>query len=293
MQQHSHKKSLATVRQCLIILFLCFVSNTLWAHEDHVDVSSCAQYLGNEGILVSHGDTKVLFDAFYADSYGQYALVKSETRKKLLAGEAPFDGVSALFVSHVHGDHFSVEPTIAYLKAHPEVTLYASQQVVSKIQLAGGVPEKQLYAFRLNRGDTAQSAKLGELVIDVVRIPHAGWPQRADIENLAFRVSIDGALTILHLGDADPNEEHFSPYREHWDAKILDTAFPPYWFFGDESGRRILNDHLKAQQAIGIHVPEAAEGDGDSWRQRFNADLFTDRGEIRMLGQSHCSDEDH
>ena len=40
-----------------------------WAHD------SQALYLGNEGVLITHGDDKVLFDAFYAEAHGLYVLV--------------------------------------------------------------------------------------------------------------------------------------------------------------------------------------------------------------------------
>ena len=270
---------------CLLML----LGQQALAHETLSEDSACARYLGNEGVLVSYGKTKVLFDAFYSDSYGQYALIKDETRQQIMQGIAPFDDVEALFVSHVHGDHFSAEPTLEYLNAHPNVKLYASQQVISHLQQAGDVNEKQLQSFTLNRGDPAQSLTVGDLSIDAVRIPHSGWPdRRVDIENIAFRVSLDNGLTVMHLGDADPNTAHFEPYREHWDSKVLNTAFPPYWFFDVARGREILEDYLKAQQSIGIHVPEAAEGRGDEWREKLQGDLFTDRGEIRSLGGRDC-----
>ena len=93
------------------------------------DVSAEATYLGNEGVLVVRGDTKVLFDAFYTNSYGQYTLVPDEIADAILAGNPPYDGITAIFVSHVHGDHFSAEPAVAYLQAHPGVQLYGTNQV--------------------------------------------------------------------------------------------------------------------------------------------------------------------
>lgn len=275
---------------CLIAALLALTAAApLWAHGDAANgADQCAHYLGNEGIMVSDGKNKILFDAFYADSYGQYALVPEVTRRALISGEAPFDGVTALFVSHVHGDHFSPEPTLAFLQAQPKVVLYASGQVIDALKAAGSVPEQQLRAFDLAVGDEAQSIEVGGLAVEVVRIPHAGGEGRKNIENLAFRVTLNEELTVLHMGDADPNDTYFAPHQAHWDARKLDTAFPPYWFYGSADGQKILKQRLKPGQTIGIHVPIAAKGNGDAWRTKHGGDLFTDPGEIRALSSGHC-----
>ena len=65
-------------------------------------------YLANEGVMVSRGDTRILFDPLFNESFGQYQLVPDTMRAAILAGEAPFDGIDAVFISHYHDDHFSV-----------------------------------------------------------------------------------------------------------------------------------------------------------------------------------------
>ncbi|MEO1028581.1 MAG: MBL fold metallo-hydrolase [Pseudomonadota bacterium] len=252
---------------------------------------ACAQYLGNEAVVISAGETKILFDAFYTNSYGQYALVPDQLQQALLAGTPPFDGVDAVFVSHIHGDHFTVEPTLDYLRAHPDVVLYASKQVVDVIVQTSADKSiaDRLVAFDLQAGDPAQTAELKGISIDVVRIPHAGGAGRANIENLAFRVSLDEAITVMHMGDADPDDRHFAPHQDHWDSKTLDVAMPPYWFFGSPAGRSIIEGRLKPTHAIGVHVPIAAADDAAGWKARANADLFTTPGEMREFGESRCT----
>ena len=74
-------------------------------------VSPCAlaqttlRYLGNEGVMVSQGDTRVLFDPLFNNSFGQYQLVPDNVRESIFAGAPPFDGVDAGFISHHHDDH--------------------------------------------------------------------------------------------------------------------------------------------------------------------------------------------
>ena len=73
-----------------------------------------ARYLGNEGVMVTRGATKILFDAFYAESFGgQYHLVPTAIETAMLRGAAPFDGIDAVFITHIHPDHFNSRKTIA------------------------------------------------------------------------------------------------------------------------------------------------------------------------------------
>ena len=50
--------------QCLLLI----VSSATAVSQEH----STVQYLANEGLMVTHGDTKVLFDPLYDNSYGRY-----------------------------------------------------------------------------------------------------------------------------------------------------------------------------------------------------------------------------
>ena len=45
-----------------------------------------------------------------------------------------------------------------------------------------------------------------------------------------------------------------------------------------------MSDIIKADQTVGIHVPKAAAGNGDEWREKHGGDLFTDPGEKRAIG---------
>lgn len=265
-----------------VILFVTIATHQTVAH----DVDSSARYLGNEGVLVVHDDLKILFDAFYTDSHGQYVLVDPGTQKAIKAGQKPYDGIDAVFVSHAHGDHFSVEPTLDYLAAHPAVCLFVPEQVADLLRAElphDDLRLKQIFSFDVAPGDAAQKHRMGKLLIEAVNVPHSGGKRMAGISNLVFRVTLGDWPTVMHMGDAGPDEAYFASLQSHWDARSTDLALPPYWFFLDSSGVVILDSMIKPRQSVGIHVPAEAIGHGAAWRKRAGGDLFTDPGEWRSI----------
>ena len=101
------------------LAFLILIMEGVQAHE------STAHYLANEGLMVEHGDTKILFDPLFRNDYGQYMLLPEELEEALFAGTAPFDSIDAVFVSHHHGDHFSPADMVRLLRDQSGIRLYA------------------------------------------------------------------------------------------------------------------------------------------------------------------------
>ena len=155
-----------------------------------------AFYMANEAVMVTDGDTKVLFDPLYPESYGQYLLVPEAMREALFAGYEPFDGVDAIFVSHFHGDHFSAEDMLRLLIAQPDIILYAPQQAVLAMRSIAD-PEQELVFDRVNGVDLEyQDApvilSMDKLKVEAVRIPHSGWPTgRLNVQNIVWRVTLN------------------------------------------------------------------------------------------------------
>lgn len=244
-----------------------------------------ATYLGNEGVLVSRGDTKILFDAFYADGHGQYLLVPDDMANAMLKGEPPYDGVDAIFVSHVHGDHFSPAPALAYLRAQDNVVLYASVQI-REAMLASGVDKDdpalaRVKTFDLEPDIEPVSFSVGDLNISAAAVPHSGF--LPDIQNFVWRVTLDDRTTVTHLGDAHPSVADFDRHADYFKERKSNMAFPPYWFLTSENGRTILKTYIQADHVVGVHVPASAAGRGDETRAEIGGDVFTDPGESREI----------
>lgn len=255
------------------------------------DDSTRATYLANEGVMLTRGDTSVLFDPLFDNGFGQYRMLPEAMQAALFAGTAPFEGIDAVFVSHAHGDHFAADLMLDYLRAQPSVRLYAPMQAVLSMRQTANDADSALFdrvtGLALQVGDAGARLQLDGIDIDAVRIPHSGWPDRmTDIENIAFRVTLGDDVSVVHLGDAVVSDEHFGQQREFWEQRDNTLALPPYWFFLSAEGRDILASDLDAGRSIGIHVPESVPQEaGDRPEELRDFDLFTEPGEERTLNR--------
>ena len=225
-----------------VFTILAFSGISIFASEEKL-TSPIAQYLANEGLMVTHNQTKILFDPLFRNNYGQYLLLPESMEAALFAGEPPFDGVDAIFISHHHGDHFSPADILRLLKSQTGIHLYAPSQAVDGLKEVAGADDSGVFEritpVNLEYKDAPVSMNMDGLLIEAVRIPHAGWPTgRLDVANISWRVTLDETTTVVHMGDADPNDVHFAHDADYWNKAQVDMAFPPYWFFWFNIWRR-------------------------------------------------------
>ena len=104
-----------------------------------------------------------------------------------------------------------------------------------------------------------------------------------EVQNIAFRVTLDESITALHLGDADTKDAHFQQHDRYWKHPIH-VAFPPYWYFSSTNGRYVLENRLKPDHSIGIHVPAGMPDNPEDRPEEYRGfDLFTVPGETRTI----------
>ncbi|MEZ5470649.1 MAG: MBL fold metallo-hydrolase [Marinicella sp.] len=266
-----------------VIIFLAIAFNVISAKaHDNTE----AIYLGNEAVMVSSGSSKIIFDPLFHNDFNIYQKVPQPILDKLFANEAPYDNLDAIFISHAHGDHFAADLIFRYLLSFPQVQLFGPTQAIDQIKDLDQAKKlsKQLHPITLAYKDPAKKLEMKNLYIDVVRIPHSGWPNnRADVSNLLYRVTLDDSVTVIHMGDADPNDVHFYPYDDLWKSRQTDISFPPYWFYMSAFGPGIIENGLNTRESIGIHVPvEVPEALTNSGKQ-----YFSKPGEKKVLAHKH------
>lgn len=270
-----------------MVLLLVLTAGVVVADTNGHD--AVAQYMANEGLMVVQGDTKVVFDPLFRNAYGQYQLLPKPMEEALFAGKPPFDGIDAVFISHYHGDHFSPLDILRLLKQQQGFHLFAPSQAVKGLQGVAAEEDGPLFdrvtAVDLAYKDAPLTFKLEGLEIGAVRIPHSGWPtSRLEVENISWRVTLNEKTTILHMGDADPNHVHFARDAAYWDAIRTHMAFPPYWFFTSTFGPGVLENHVKADHNVGVHVPVTISKTPSLRPLELQGhDLFTTPGEQRVI----------
>ena len=274
----------------IIFKFIAFIGvittvfGSGFAH-DPAHKSGEARYIANEGVMVTQttadGVVKILFDPLPLSGFGTYPDVPAKDKAAIMAGTAPYDGITAVFISHAHRDHFSAADMNAYLAAQADVKLFAPEQAVrmmlSEESWQEGFKER-VAPIRLEFNQTMRPVTVGPLKVDAARIPHSGWPGRADIENIVFRVTLGDNITVAHMGDADIDPAHYTTFKSHWDTKDTDLAFPPYWIYLDPDGDEVL-EIMNARDSVGIHVPIKIPAD----LKASGADFFSLSGETRTI----------
>ena len=256
-------------------------------HSHHAD--SSAEFIAHSAVMVESGSTKILFDPIFDKDYGSFQLVAEETKSLLMAGQPPFDGVDAVFVSHAHGDHFAAGIMIEYLTANSEVQLFAPVQALTQMQKQASWDEALM--ARIHAKPLELNTSLEERFdfdgtpVDVtrLRLPHAGGARQAKIENIVFRVNLNADATVMHLGDADPDEDGLSAHSAVFHKTASDMAFVPFWFVGTANDASV-NDLLNAKHVVGVHVPK----DVPETLVKSGADYFSIPGEKRdFSGHEH------
>ena len=209
-----NKSQLGLIKLFLIGFALSSLTS-LNAHQldrKHVGqiLQSEARYLGNEGVMVSHvldnrkvevlthtssdnrDRIKILFDPFFKSSFGIYTLVPDSIKQAIEKGSPPYDNIDLVFVSHAHADHFDADSLVKFLKRNPNAKVVAPSQAISAIvaNKLGAEISKQLVEVKLKVGDKPLMFEFDGVNVNAFRIPHAGWPQRANIENIVYRVTL-------------------------------------------------------------------------------------------------------
>lgn len=277
-----HRRGIAMKKSILSLLIIIACGTT------HAQSNSRIQYLANEGVMVTHEQTKILIDPLFDNGFGRYQMVPEEVRAAIFAGDAPFDGVDAVFVSHFHGDHFSAEDMLRLLRAQTGTRLYAPAQAVAALREISGADDAPVFdrvtGLDLGYGEQPVRIDTENLLVEAVHIPHSGWPTaRTDVQNLAFRITLNNNSTVLHMGDADARIVHFAADEQYWEERPIDLALPPYWFFASDDGVEILEDRMDVRHAIGIHVPDSFSNQANVPDELVGVDLFTLPGEGRRF----------
>ncbi|MEM7781174.1 MAG: MBL fold metallo-hydrolase [Pseudomonadota bacterium] len=222
----------------------------------------------NAGIVTEMGGgqqgfVKFLFDPLYDEHYGTLEVLTPEMIEAIVSGAPPYDGVAAVFITHAHGDHLSEKHTIRLMEAQPDVLLIAPEQVFEALRKEPGWREsfeERSTSIALTNGKASAPFVIAGATVEAFQSPHNGWPERhTHIDNLTFRVAFPAGegrtARIMHMGDADPDPQHFAELEGFLKASRTGLAVVPFWQYREEEFDALLDVTFNAQKAVAVHVP--------------------------------------
>lgn len=214
------------------------------------------ELLANAGVRIDStaesGEKRtILIDAFVREAHFGYGALDDAAFEKLLS----CGPVALALTTHPHLDHFQPAAARAFADRHPE-TLYVSTPATIAALKEAGVPESALVYVADPKDDERVFFEHEGIKVTAVELSHGPEPRFP--KNLGLLVEVHGRR-ILHLGDAQQLEPSFASLDLGKDP--LDVALVPYWYFGAESGRAIVTQHLRPRCAIAIHIEPGKEAE--------------------------------
>lgn len=229
-------------RATLAVMLLVAVFLVAWPAAAQVDVT----YLGNEGFLLSAGDTRILVDALYGDGLAGYPVVPRDIRRELEAGRGRFAGVDLVLASHHHGDHYDPSAVARFLRAQPDARFVSTRQAVERLRDDGLADRVHGYWPAEAESETLE---LDGIKLTVLNLHH-GRDRRPEVQNLGFVIEI-GGLCVLHVGDTEVSAKEIDVYGLG-DAGI-DVGLMPVWFFDWPEWRPVL-DEIRPRHLVAMHM---------------------------------------
>jgi len=215
-------------------------------------------YIANEGVLVASGDSKILIDAFFDKPNAEYRAPSPEVFDKIMKGEAPYDGVDLVLVTHNHPDHFEASLAARYLATFPESVFVGPADAVAELRRVATdwvSFEPRVISLDLKVGETAKR-ELKRVSLTAARTLHSG--DQESPMNLMYRFELNG-WRVFHEGDST-GKAGMCRDSELGGAPI-DLALVHFWFPLDPDCARFLQEVLKPDHIALTHLPIRLEGD--------------------------------
>ncbi|MBU1698868.1 MAG: MBL fold metallo-hydrolase [Candidatus Eisenbacteria bacterium] len=231
-------------------------------------------YVANMGVLIGSGDSKVLIDALFDKPNPAYRAPAPETLEKIIKGEAPYDGLDLVLVTHNHPDHFNPDVAVRFLEARPRPVLVAPADAVEemcKIAADWSKIEPRVISRDLKVGEIDKRTAAG-IPLTIVRTLHSG--NRESPMNLMYLFDLNGRR-IFHEGDSPGRPEVFQGFG--LETSPVDLAVVHHWFPTRPDMAKLLQDIFRTSHIALTHLPIEKEGTApgiiDQVRKDYN-DIF-------------------
>lgn len=232
-------------------------------------------YVANMGVMVSSGEVKVLIDGLFDEPNPGLRVPSPETLASLMKGEASFDGVDLVLVTHKDWDHFSAALVARYLETRPEPILVAPSDAVAAMRKAASDwsrIEPRIIPIELEVGENIKR-EVARIPLTIVRTLHG---MTKTPMNLMYLIEVNG-WRVFHEGDSSGRPDDFLGFGLETLPVDLAVISPGWPLSPHLPHRRFLQDVLKPNHIalghINIKVENVVDGEIDKVRQYYN-DIF-------------------
>jgi Beta-lactamase superfamily domain len=201
-------------------------------------------FVGISGFLIEVDGKKVLID-------GLTNFTSPAIERRLLAAEAPFDGLDLVMATHSHGDHFKADLVGRCLQKYPKAAFVAPTDAADQVP---GFPGR-VFSVRADEGKRTVLEANG-IRIQAMPLSHGTPPPGVPgIVNLGYLVTV-GSVTFFHSGDIDPSQLTPELLRALGlpDEKI-DFAFVPGFFLAMPEPPPFVTQGIRPHVFIAAHLP--------------------------------------
>ena len=224
-------------------------------------------YLGNCSYLYESARSKVVIDPFGTEYGNYFYLPSNDTKQNIIKGNAPFDKVNLLLITHIHGDHFNAKLTEKFLLNNRKAKMICPQQVY--MQMRDSCKSFARIKSQIISPDLAMngSKKINAngVPITVIRMQHgtnrslvgidySNYTNYEKTEDFGYVIHF-GKKTVFHQGDGclKINEKALNKI----DCPI-DIAYLGF-FDWDSASLNIVKNKLKAKSVIFMHGTKPAK----------------------------------
>ena len=214
-------------------------------------------FIANAGVLVSSGERKVLIDALFDKPNPEYRAPSPDVLEKIMAGEAPFDGIDLVLVTHDHPDHFDATLAARYMERNSGPILVAPADAVAEMRKAAAdwaAIEPRVVPLDLKVGEKAER-DLKRIPVTAFRTLHG---KQESPMNIMYLFELDG-WRVFHEGDSPGNVEEYRSFG--LGGAPVDLALVHFWFPLDPNCARFLQEVLKPDHIALTHLPIRLEDD--------------------------------
>lgn len=226
-----------------------------------------ATYLANCGFLYENDKSKILIDPFGTE-YGKFFYLPSEkTKWNIIKGNAPFNKIDLLLITHIHGDHFNAKLTESFLLNHSKAKMICPSQVYKQMKdscSSFAKIEPQIISPDLSMNESKRII-INDFSVTTIRMQHgtdrsleglsnSDYTEYEKTENFGYVVHFD-KKNVFHQGDGclRINDKAL----KNIDCPI-DIAHLSY-FDWDSISMEIVKRDLQADNVIFMHGTKPAK----------------------------------